>query len=115
MASKARRIKKQSILYGGELFPSEGIRKWYKRELSALSTDMSRKTIADIIKVYRRENENIKAVYAQDADSAEVLKRRIYRQSRKLGKRFCSPAGRLRKYQRQKFFKILWAYKRGKD
>lgn len=74
MASKARRIKKQSILYGGELFPSEGIRKWYKRELSALSTDMSRKTIADIIKVYRRENENIKALYAQDADSAEVLK-----------------------------------------
>lgn len=74
MASKERRVKKQSILYGGELFPSEGIRKWYKRELSALSTDMSRKTIADIIKVYRRENENIKALYAQDADSAEVLK-----------------------------------------
>ena len=74
MASKERRIKRQSILYGGELFPSEGIRKWYKRELSALSTDMSRKTIADIIKVYRRENENIKALYAQDADSAEVLK-----------------------------------------
>ena len=74
MASKERRVKRQSILYGGELFPSEGIRKWYKRELSALSTDMSRKTIADIIKVYRRENENIKALYAQDADSAEVLK-----------------------------------------
>lgn len=74
MASKARRVKKQSILYGGELFPSEGIRKWYKRELSALSTEMSRKTIADIIKVYRRENENIKALYAQDADSAEALK-----------------------------------------
>lgn len=74
MASKERRVKRQSILYGGELFPSEGIRKWYKRELSALSTEMSRKTIADIIKVYRRENENIKALYAQDADSAEVLK-----------------------------------------
>ena len=74
MASKARRVKRQSILYGGELFPSEGIRKWYKRELSALSTEMSRKTIADIIKVYRRENENIKALYAQDADSAEALK-----------------------------------------
>lgn len=74
MASKERRVKRQSIIYGGELFPSEGIRKWYKRELSALSTEMSRKTIADIIKVYRRENENIKALYAQDADSAEVLK-----------------------------------------
>lgn len=74
MASKERRVKRQSIIYGGELFPSEGIRKWYKRELSALSTDMSRKTIADIIKVYRRENENIKALYAQDADSAEILK-----------------------------------------
>lgn len=79
MASKARRVKRQSILYGGELFPSEGIRKWYKRELSALSTDMSRKTIADIIKVYRRENENIKALYAQDADSAEVLKAELDR------------------------------------
>lgn len=79
MASKERRIKKQSILYGGELFPSEGIRKWYKRELSALSTDMSRKTIADIIKVYRRENENIKALYAQDADSAEILKAELDR------------------------------------
>lgn len=79
MASKERRIKRQSILYGGELFPSEGIRKWYKRELSALSTDMSRKTIADIIKVYRRENENIKALYAQDADSAEVLKAELDR------------------------------------
>ncbi len=74
MASKERRVKRQSIIYGGELFPSEGIRKWYKRELSALSTEMSRKTIADIIKVYRRENENIKALYAQDADSAEILK-----------------------------------------
>lgn len=79
MASKERRIKRQSILYGGELFPSEGIRKWYKRELLALSTDMSRKTIADIIKVYRRENENIKALYAQDADSAEVLKAELDR------------------------------------
>lgn len=79
MASKARRVKRQSILYGGELFPSEGIRKWYKRELSALSTDMSRKTIADIIKIYRRENENIKALYAQDADSAEVLKAELDR------------------------------------
>ena len=79
MASKERRVKRQSILYGGELFPSEGIRKWYKRELSALSTEMSRKTIADIIKVYRRENENIKALYAQDADSAEVLKAELDR------------------------------------
>lgn len=79
MASKERRIKRQSILYGGELFPSEGIRKWYKRELSALSTEMSRKTIADIIKVYRRENENIKALYAQDADSAEALKAELDR------------------------------------
>ncbi|MGN0022648.1 MAG: hypothetical protein ACI352_01265 [Elusimicrobiaceae bacterium] len=79
MASKERRVKRQSIIYGGELFPSEGIRKWYKRELSALSTDMSRKTIADIIKVYRRENENIKALYAQDADSAEVLKAELDR------------------------------------
>lgn len=97
MASKERRVKKQSILYGGELFPSEGIRKWYKRELSALSTEMSRKTIADIIKVYRRENENIKALYAQDADSAEVLKAELDRLNKEFYAVFTSKAEGLAK------------------
>lgn len=79
MASKERKIIRRNILYGGELFPSEGIRKWYKRELRALSTEMSRKTISNLISVYRRENSQIKALYAQDADSAEALKAELDR------------------------------------
>lgn len=59
--------------------PSEGIGKWYKRELRALSVEMSRKTISNLISVYRRENSQIKALYAQAADSAEVLKAELER------------------------------------
>lgn len=54
--------------------PSEGIGKWYKRELRALSVEMSRKTISNLISVYRRENSQIKAFYAQAAGQRGSIK-----------------------------------------
>lgn len=95
MASKERRVKRQSILYGGELFPSEGIRKWYKQELSALAKDMSRKSISNLISLYRRENKQIKALYAQDEDSVEALKAELDRLNKEFYEVFTGKAASL--------------------